>query len=165
MRHFVALKTLRLSVLIICCGLLGLTTACSSSEDATPTTTENAASDATATNDSDATATNEKGKQQKRAGVQRFATGTVTRALGKFLIVVLDGANKKVILSRSKATEVSGIRKYWHDLDKGYRVEVTWTQHVGVRNVAKQIVVLSKGDNIKPPLSELEAELDNPPAS
>jgi hypothetical protein len=157
MRHFVALKTLRLSMLIICCGLLGLTTACSSSEDATPTTTENAASDATATN--------EKGKMRKPAVVERFETGTVLRALNKYLIVMPDGANKKVILSRSEATEVSGIREYWHDLDKGYRVEVTWTQHVGVQNVAKQIVVLSKGDNVKPPLSELEAELDNPPAS
>ena len=81
------------------------------------------------------------------------------------MIVLPDGAKKKVLLTRGKATEVSGIRKYWHDLDVGYRVEVTWTEDMSYRNVAAQIVVLSEGDNTKPPLSEFEAELDNPPAS
>ena len=159
MRRFAAPKTLRLSMLIICCGLLGLTSACSSSED--PTSAKTSATDAS----SDGTTTNKKGKKGKRVEVERSATGTVKRALGKYLVVLPDGANKKVILSRDKNTKVSGIREYWHDLDKGYRVEVTWIEKAGYRNVAKQIVVLSKGDNTKPPLSELEAELDKPSAS
>ncbi len=161
MRHFTALKTLRLSLLIICCGLLGLTTACSSSEDPAPTKTETAAGDAS----SRAPAKHQKGRKIRSVEIERSATGTVKRALGKYLIVLPDGTRQKVILTRREATEVSGIREFWHDLDEGYRVEVTWTEERGYRNVAKQIVVLSKGDNTKPPLSEFEAELDNPPAS
>lgn len=147
MRHYSSLKMLRLSVLLICCGLLGLTAACSSSEDPATTTT------------------NEKQKQKgEQVEVERTATGTVKRAGRKYLIIIPDGAKKKVFLSRDENTEVSGIKEYWHDLDAGYRVDVTWIESKR-RNLAKQIVVLSKGNNTKPPLSQLEAELENPPAS
>ena len=147
MRHYSSLKMLRLSVLLICCGLLGLTTACSSSEDPATTTT------------------NEKQKQKgEQVEVERTATGTVKRAGGKFLIIIPDGAKKKVFITRDENTEVSGIKEYWHDLDAGYRVDVTWIESKH-RALAKQIVVLSKGNNTKPPLSELEAELENLPAS
>jgi len=150
---------LRLSVLLSCCGLLGLTTACSSSEDPTPTKTT--AADAL----SDLTTAKKNWKQQsKQVEVERTATGTVRRAGGMYLIIIPDGAKKKVFLSRDENTEVSGIKEYWHDLDAGYRVDVTWIQSKH-RALAKQIVVLSKGNNTKPPLSELEAELENPPAS
>ena len=146
MRQCAPLKILRLSVLLICCSLLGLTTACSSSEDPAPTA-------------------NEKQKQKgEQVEVERTATGTVKRAGRMYLSIIPDGGKKKLLLSRGEITKVSGIKEYWHDLDAGYRVEVTWIESKN-RNLAKQIVVLSKGNNTKPPLSELEAELENPPAS
>ena len=62
---------LRLSVLLSCCGLLGLTTACSSSEDPTPTKTP--AADALAAL---APAKKNWKKPTKHVALERAAPGT-----------------------------------------------------------------------------------------
>jgi hypothetical protein len=142
------LMPLRPVLLVLCACLVASATACSSGEPDAPPAAESPAKPAKKA----------KAAKKERKQVEKTVTGTVMRAVGKRIVLLPDGERRKAFVTRGKVTEVSGIKEHWNDLDVGYRVEVTWIEGLG-RRVAKKVVVLSRGDNTKPPIAQIEAEL------